>query len=244
MGLTVNFQFTAAAALAAARAEEMVGSLHSLALGFKREGFVDRVFPIASDLETLHQFACDWLIVPVPGEVETSTGVEILPTAGWIFLISVGAGCEPLRLGLCRYPETVRYDGKELPTGKPACWRISGFCKTQYASVHGWEHFKRCHCGIVHLLATCQMPDLHVEIMDEGDFWPGRSVSRLRENLDRMNGLVAATAGALKDALDKPGAVQSPIFEHKNFEHLEAQGAPHVATAVEELRAVLRKQAL
>jgi hypothetical protein len=40
------------------------------------------------------------------------------------------------------------------------------------------------------------MPDLDVKIMDEGDYWPARSVSKLRENLDRMNGLVAATAGA------------------------------------------------
>ena len=241
MGLTINFQLTAAAGVTAARAEEMVASLHSLALGFECEGFVDKVLPIASDLETLHQFACDCLIVPVPGEENTSTGVEILPTAGWIFLISVGAGCEPLRLGLCRYPETVRYEGKELPTGKPARWQISGFCKTQFASVHGWEHFKRCHCAVVHLLAACQVPELDVEISDEGDYWPPRSVSKLRENLDRLNGLVAATAGALKDLLDKPGAIKSPIFEHKNFERLEAQGAPHVVEAVEALRAALRK---
>ena len=241
MGLTVHFQFTAAASVTAARAEEIVASLHTLALGFKREGFVDNVLPIASDVETLEQFACDWLILPVPGEEDTSTGAEILPKAGWIFLISVGAGCEPLRLGLCRYPDTVRYGGMELATGKPAHWRISGFCKTQYASVHGWEHFKRCHCTVVHLLAAGQAPDLRVEISDEGAYWPSRSLSMLRENLDRMNGLVAATAGALKDAVEKPGAIQSPIFEHKNFEHLEAEGAPHVAAAVEALRALLRK---
>lgn len=242
MGLTINFQFTAAASVTAARAEEIVASWHGLAISFEREGFVDKVLPIASDLETLHQFACDWLIVPVPDEENTSTGVEILPIEGSIFLVSVGKGCEPLRVGLCRYPETVRYEGKELSTDMPARWRISSFCKTQYSSVHGWEHFKRCHCAVVHLLAGCQMPDLDVNIMDEGDYWPDRSVSKLRENLDRMNGLVAATAGALKDAFENPGAVQSPIFEHKNFERLEAQGAPHVVEAVEALRAVLGKQ--
>jgi hypothetical protein len=241
MGLTINFQIIAAESTTSMRAKEIVASWHSLALGFKREGFVDQVLPVATDVETLHQFACDWLIVPVPDEENTSTGVEILPTEGSIFMIGVGKGCEPLRLGLCRYPETVRYEGKKLPTDKPGRWRVSGFCKTQYASVHGWEHFKRCHCAVVHLLAACQMPDLRVEIMDEGDYWPARSVSKLRENVDRMNGLVAATAGALKDAIEKPGAVQSPIFQHKNFERLEAQGAPHVAEAVEALRAALRK---
>lgn len=241
MGLTINFEFTAAATVTATRAKEIVTSLHHLALGFQQEGFMDQVFPIASDVETLGQFACDVLIVPVPGEEDTSTGVEILPEEGSLFLIRVGKGCEPLRIGLCRYPTTVRFGSAELPTGKPDRWRFSFFCKTQYASSHGWEYFQRCHCAVVHLLAACQMPDLRVEIMDEGAYWPGRSMSKLRENLERMNGLVAATAGALKDASEKPGAVQSPIFAYKNFEHLEAQGAPHVAAAVEEIRRALRK---
>jgi hypothetical protein len=91
------------------------------------------------------------------------------------------------------------------------------------------------------LLAACESTDLLVEITDEGAYWPERSVSKLRENLDRMNGLVAATAGALKDAAEKPGAIQSPIFQHKNFERLEAQGAPHLAEAVEAVRKALGK---
>lgn len=241
MGLTVNFEFTAADSVTAARAKEIVTLFHDLAQGITRQGFMDEVFPIASDLETLGQFACDFLILPVPGEEDTSTGVEILPEEGSLFLIKVGEGCEPLRLGLCRYPATVRFGGKELPTRKPPRWRFSAFCKTQYASVHGWEYFQRCHCAVVHLIAACQMPDMRVKIMDEGAYWPEQSVSKLRENLDRMNGLVAATAGALKDAFETPDAIQSPIFEHKNFERLETQGAPHVAEAVEKIRAALKK---
>jgi hypothetical protein len=242
MGLTVHFQLTAAAGMGASRAKQIVALWHRIALAFERQGFLDKVLPIASDLDTLHRFACDWLILPVPGEENTSTGAEILPEAGHIFLIKIGENCEPLRIGLCRYPATVHFGGNELPTGKPARWRLSAFCKTQYASLHGWDYFKRCHCAVVHLLAACRMPDLRVKIMDEGAYWPRRSVSKLRENLDRMNGLVAATAGALKDAAEgAPGAVQSPIFGHKNFERLEAEGAPHVAAAVEELRILLRK---
>jgi hypothetical protein len=85
---------------------------------------------------------------------------------------------------------------------------------------HGWDYFKRRHCAVVHLLAA----------------------SKLRENLDRMNGLIAATAGVLKDAAEgNPDAIKSPIFAHKDFERLEAQGAPQVAAAVEESRALLRK---
>jgi hypothetical protein len=129
-----------------------------------------------------------------------------------------------------------------LELRQPPRWRFSGFCKTQYASLHGWDYFKRCHCAVVHLLAVCRTPDLRVKIMDEGAYWPRRSASKLRENLDRMNGLIAATASVLKDAADgNPDAIKSPIFAHKNFERLEAQGAPQVAAAVEELRALLRK---
>lgn len=241
MGLTVHFQFTAAADVDVARAKQIVRSMREMALNFQREGFVDEVLPMASDLETLEQFACDWLILPVPGEEDTSTGAEILPEAGYIFLVSVGENCEPLRLGLCRYPATVHFDGKELAARKPARWRMSAFCKTQYASLRGWEYFQRCHCAVVQMLAACRMPDLRVKITDEGGYWPRRSLSKLRENLDRMNGLVAATAGALKDAAENPDAIQSPIFAHKNFERLEAQGSPHVAEAVKKVRAELRK---
>jgi hypothetical protein len=45
----------------------------------------------------------------------------------------------------------------------------------------------------------------------------------------------------LKDAFERPGAIQSPIFQHKNFERLEAQGAPQVGEAVERVRKELRK---
>jgi hypothetical protein len=108
MGLTVHFELTGAAGMTAARAEEIVVSWRDRALDLQRKGLVDDVLPMASDLETLHQFAGDWLILPVPGEEDTSTGAEILPEAGHIFLVVMGDDCEPLRLGLCRHPTTVR----------------------------------------------------------------------------------------------------------------------------------------
>ncbi len=241
MGLTVHFQLAAAARVNAARAEQIVASLHRVAVNFQREGFVDAVSPVTSDAKTLRRFACDWLILPVPGEENTSTGAEISPTTGFIFRVNVGADCEPLWLGLCRYPPTVGFHGKVLPTNKAAGWRLAGFCKTQFASLHGWEHFERCHCAAVHLLAACRLPDLRVKISDEGAYWPRRSLAKLRGNLNHMNGLIAATAGALKDAGETANAVQSPIFAHKEFERLEAQGESHVTPVLEKLRGLLRK---
>ena len=81
------------------------------------------------------------------------------------------------------------------------------------------------------------MPDLRVKISDEGEYWPRRSLARLRENLEQMNGVVAAAAGALKDAYGTgDGGVQSPIFAHQNFERLEATGAAQLAPALAQLR--------
>ena len=52
-----------------------------------------------------------------------------------------------------------------------------------------------------------------------------------------MNGLVAAFAGAMKDGDDGEGArVESPIFAHKDFERLEAQGAANVGEKLEQAR--------
>ncbi len=244
MGLTVHFKLAAFADCSAAQAKRLVESMRRAALRFYCEGLVERVHPITADPKTLRQSACDWLILPVPGEANTSTGVELLPAAGFLFRVDVGADCEPLWLGLCQYPLTVRFHGKELRTKTGDGWRLAGFSKTQYASLHGWEHFQRCHCAVVELLAACRTPELRVKISDEGDYWPRRSLAKLRQNLDHMNGLVAAAAGALKDA-DDTGAgenrVQAPIFAHKNFERLEAAGAMRAGAALKKLQALVRK---
>ena len=60
-----------------------------------------------------------------------------------------------------------------------------------------------------------------------------------------MNGIVAAGAGALKDfgeRADGQSRVQSPIFAHKHFERLEAEGAVRVRPALKKLRSVIGNQ--
>src|ERR1035437_759675 len=240
MGLTVHFKLAAPVGCDETQAKQIVESMRRVAGRFYCEGLVDHVRPITSDTKTLRHFGCDWLILSVPGEENTSTGVEVWPTEGFLFCVDVGADCEPLWLGLCRYPATVFQHGHELKTKSGRGWRLAGFSKTQYASLHGWKHFQRCHGAVVNLLAACRTPELRVKISDEGDYWPRRSVTKLRQNLDQMNGLVAAAAGALKDCCDAPdgeNGVQSPIFAHKNFERLEAEGAMRAGPVLKQLRA-------
>ena len=68
---------------------------------------------------------------------------------------------------------------------------------------------------------------LTVEINDEGEYWPGRDEAALRLNVGQMNGAIAGAAGAMKDAAGDD-SIQSPIFAHPQFEHLEAEGAASV----------------
>lgn len=135
----------------------------------------------------------------------------------------------------------MRFQGRELRTRKGAGWQFSGFSKTQYASLHGWEHFLRCHRAVVELLAGLRPLGLRVRITDEGDYWLRRSVRSLRAEWEQMNGLVAAAAGALKDLggeTNRGSAVQSPIFRHPNFERVEANGVARAGSIGEFVNAV------
>jgi hypothetical protein len=61
---------------------------------------------------------------------------------------------------------------------------------------------------------------------DESEYWPGRNEAALRQNVREMNCVIPGAAGATKDFERAKGAagVQSRIFAHPQFEHLEAEG--------------------
>lgn len=240
MGLTVHFTLLAPPDTDAARARELVAAMRRRAQGFKSRRRVDDVRPIGEDRKSL-RWADQYKTVPHPWRAGCEAGIEIPAEAGFIFPVTVGADCEPLRLGLCRYPKTVLLSDRRYRTDLRG-WRLEGFSKTQYASLHGWEHFRRCHTAVVDLVAGLRGLGLTVEIEDEGEFWPGRRLDLLRRNLDEMNGVVAAAAGALKDldeSRNAKSAIESPIFAHPQFERLEAEGAARSEPALSKLRAAL-----
>lgn len=228
MGLSLHVHVHAPASLDEAAVHASVSRWHGLAEGFAAEGRVDRVFELSNEAADLNQFATAWLSMPVAGDPDTCTGVAVAPTDGWIFLVQLGEGCEPLVLGLCRYPATVKAPGGEawLSSGKYDGWHFLASCKTQYASLHGWEAFRRCHLAAVDLALAGQSLGVDVRIEDEGGYWPGRNEVALRAAVERMNRLVAGLAGALKDEADDAGnslSVESLILEHPAFERLEAE---------------------
>lgn len=224
MGLTIHFTLAAPPETDAARAGELVRQLRRRALDFQRRGRVDEVRRLGDDAAA-RRWGREWIGRRDPQHPGREYQAEILPLKGWLFPVKVGADCEPLWLGLCRYPASVVLGGQRRRTRLNG-WRLQSFCKTQFAGLHGWEHFRRCHTAVIDLLAGARALGLTVKINDEGDYWPGRNLKALQRNLDEMNGVVAAAAGVLKDWEEENGGppVQSPILAHPNFERLEAEG--------------------
>jgi hypothetical protein len=201
MGLTIHYTISGRARLKLPRVQRIVSALRkkAVALGFERVTRLIRVgpdFPFAYWRPPGAKRSCD--LVP--------------PSEGWVFHATPGDGSESAMMGLCRF------EGREG-------WWLESFCKTQYASRHGWEHFLKCHCAVIQLIEEAKRFGLNVEVEDEGGLWETGSVDGLRKTLDEYNGWIAALAGALKDAgASDARKIEAPIFDHPQFEHLEARG--------------------
>jgi hypothetical protein len=156
------------------------------------------------------------------------------PESGWLIQILPGAGCETVKLGLCRYPSKILLHDGLVSTGVEEGWRLQSFCKTQYAGEHGWENFLKCHRVVISLLDFWRGLGAQVHVSDEGDFWETRSVEKLRHRFDSYNGLVAAMSGMLKDSTGGL-SLESPIFNYKDFERLEHEGWVEFGGRIEQM---------
>jgi len=225
MGVTIHYKLQAPPGTDKARAKEIMTQLREEALRYGRAGRVDAVPPLREDYRAL-RCGRTWRYAPVPDRPKARYEAEVVPEEGFVLIVRPGIDCETLTLGLCRYPSKAWVGDQKRRTGLGG-WRWEGFCKTQFASLHGWEHFRRCHLAVLGLLEAARRLGCRVKVIDEGDYWPGRNEAALRENVGEMNCAIAAAAGAMKDFDKATGAagVQSPIFAHPQFEHLEAEGA-------------------
>jgi hypothetical protein len=131
------------------------------------------------------------------------------------FSVAPGPGSEPAAFGLA----TMRPPGT---TG----WSWHSFCKTQYASNHGEDNFLRCHQSVVAVLDAARELDFDVVVHDEGGYWESRDARALLMRVGDMNRIVARFAGAFVDHVRDAGAdsrqVQGEIFQHPDFERLES----------------------
>ena len=84
----------------------------------KRKGLVDAVGPMRENREAWK--LAEWYVKhrhPEHGE----QWVDVWPKEARMFVVAVGAGCEPLR-GLCRYPATRWHLGGERRTRLDNGW--------------------------------------------------------------------------------------------------------------------------
>ncbi len=151
----------------------------------------------------------------------------LLAAAG--FIVFPGEGSESATLGLVRpllseAPENLE---PHRNTDDWKHWYWNGFCKTQYASTIGEEHFLTCHRMVISLLDEARRIGFDVTVHDEGQYWETRDAELLLSEVRRSNVIIAHLAGALHDAISPEHNVEAEIFSHPEFEHLEMEPIEH-----------------
>lgn len=200
MGLTIHYRLRAPDTFTDAEARLLAerARTHALTLGAAAVG---EIIEVESD------FPLHWYFREEQDPTRWPQG-PLAPERGWIFSLDPGAGSESVLLGLCRFP------------GVP-CWHWRGFCKTQYAARHGWEHFLATHRRVLDAVSGWRELGVEVQVNDEGGYWESRSEATLRARLGEYDRLVAAFSGALRDSGTK---VEGEIFSDPRYEQLEAEG--------------------
>lgn len=230
MGLTIHYRLQSEARIAR-QARQLVEQLHKRAL--------DLPFAEVEQVVELTGDACDcekrdrdnphrWLLIQAGQYIERE-GIHyhVDPKHVIAFSTDPGEGCEQANFGLCLYPAVINITDprtgqpRKLRTGlKGWCW--SSFCKTQYATQNGVEHFLRCHLTVIRLLDHAKELGILADVSDEGDFWEKRDIRALAKEVGSWNESMAALVGQLKDLFGDD--LQAPITRFPDFEHLEAKG--------------------
>lgn len=211
-------------------------------MGELRKRALDLPFAEVGEIVELKGGACDyenrdrdnplrWLLIQSGQYVERDgCHYGVKPRHVIAFSTSPGDGCEDANFGLCLYPGVL--DITDPRTGvarrlrtelKGWCW--SSFCKTQYASGQGLDHFVRCHLSVIRMLDHTKQLGILASVSDEGDYWEKRDVKALVQEVGEWNQHIAGLVGQMKDLLG--GDLEAPITKFPDFEHLEAKGRDH-----------------
>jgi len=218
MGLTLHFDFRLPGTDSRERVEEKLDKLREFALTTGAD-FVTPILFIAAErpltprrengIELARLFDV-WVEVMSDVRLDgTDVVFEYDADSTLGFAVNPGEGCEPALFGFVR-----RHD----PSRGVDEWFWHNSCKTQFASAESEEHFVACHTRLVSILDHAIALGIEVTVVDEGEYWDSRDVSVLLKELRKMNHILAMVAGKISDAGHD---VQSPIFEYKDFEHLE-----------------------
>ena len=106
MGLTIHFKMRAPQGTDASRAEGIMTQLRKRASYEWIEGRVDGAPRLGRDAQAL-RLGRTFRSYPVPDRPHSHYEAELVPVEGFVLAVEVGQDCEPLCLGLARYPEAV-----------------------------------------------------------------------------------------------------------------------------------------
>jgi hypothetical protein len=167
----------------------------------------------------------------VPSDENTVERIRVRASRWVRFNTMPGRGTETAHFSLAEYPE---YIDRTPPlsfvqVGAPLGFSSTdGFCKTQYPSRFGEEHFLRCHLALIRLLDYAQALGILESASDAGRYWETRSEQVLLSNLREHNAVVSAIVGNIKDQFERRGDQTmhfcAPITAKPDFEHLELEG--------------------
>jgi hypothetical protein len=230
VGLTIHYRLHSDTR-SAKQARQLVEELRRKAL--------DLPFAEVEEIVELKGDACDyenrdrddplrWLLIQAGQFVELdNVHYSVAPKHVLAFSTYPGEGCEQANFGLCAYPGVLNItdprtgQNRRLLTGFKG-WNWGSFCKSQYATQNGLDHFLRCHLSVIRMLDHAKELGILGSISDEGGFWEKRDVAALAREVGEWNEQMAGLVGQLKDMFG--GDFQAPIAKFPDFEHLEAKG--------------------
>lgn len=227
MGLTIYYNLAFPGDQPEARVRGILEALQDTALGLAVEHITPVRRIVRADCEGFErrELDLDWLLRCFAARAledppDSRQVLTVPPTVAYGFGAVVGR-CEPVILGLGRYPRTVEDAGTELPTELEG-WSWHACTKTQYASLRGMDHFVSCHRAVIALLDAARALGLEVEVRDDSGYWDHRDEGRLVESVEYWNAIVAKIAGRVADGVETTGLkVDAPVFRHPEFERLE-----------------------
>jgi len=127
MGLTIHYRIEAAENITPEDAQRIVTEGGIAAGRMWLRLAVDQVGPLTWD-ERARAAALCYRHFPVPGRKGAFVEAAIWPAEGFVFRTMVGKDCEPLWLGLCRYPEAVDTELGRRRTRLRSCEKIALAC--------------------------------------------------------------------------------------------------------------------
>ncbi|MCL6557575.1 MAG: hypothetical protein K6U74_02005 [Firmicutes bacterium] len=136
--------------------------------------------------------------------------IGVVPKEVYFFNTWPGDECEEANFGLAKYPATLTFYGRKIPTRFGNGWIWHSFCKTQYASNISREHFLRCHLSVCLLLKEAEKMDLLKRVHDEGKFWDKWDFDALVEEVFEWNEMVKSNVRQLKTWFGEDNVI-SPI---------------------------------